>query len=170
MRLTGDPTGAAHDAAPVGFSPVGIDVSWPKRSPMARATAMCHHSPMVAPVARSLATDPDLERRLVEEVKRLLAAARGEAEGARVGGPMPRAPPGAGHGGRGIPGAGPALRRSAGAGQPTRHLHEYFGEEGFPLPPLVAFGVRHVQAGIATPFVARAIRKSLGGLARRFLG
>ena len=52
----------------------------------------------------------------------------------------------------------------------TRHLHEYFGEEGFPLPPLVAFGVRHVQAGIATGFVARAIRKSLGGVARRFLG
>ena len=41
--------------------PVGIGGSWPKRSPMARATAMCHHSPMVAPVARSLATDPDLE-------------------------------------------------------------------------------------------------------------
>jgi hypothetical protein len=29
------------------------------------------------------ATDPDLERRIVEEGKRLLAAARGEAEGAR---------------------------------------------------------------------------------------
>jgi len=45
----------------------------------------------------------------------------------------------------------------------TRHLHKYFGEEGFPLPPLVAFGVRHVQVGIATtPFGGRAIRKSLG--------
>jgi hypothetical protein len=63
---------------------------------------MYHHSPMVAPVARSLATDPDLERRVVEEGKRLLAAARGEAEGARAGGPMPRAAPGAGHGGRGF--------------------------------------------------------------------
>jgi hypothetical protein len=43
-----------------------------------------------------------------KEGKRLLAAVRGEAEGA--GGSMARAAPEAGHGGRGLPGAGPLLR------------------------------------------------------------
>ena len=135
---------------------------------------MCKHSSMVAPVARELATDPDIERRVVEEGKQLLAAARGEAEGARlVDRWIERLL------GRVMEDEGfrvqalrfvdvlPALDDDR---ELTRHLHEYFGEEGFPLPPLVAFGVRHVQAGIATGFVARAIRKSLGGVARRFLG
>jgi hypothetical protein len=50
---------------------------------MAGAMAMCHHSQMAAPSTTGSATDPHLERRVVEEGKRLLAAARGEAEGAR---------------------------------------------------------------------------------------
>ena len=58
--------GPPRDAAPVGFSRWGLAGSWAKRLLMDRATAMCHHSPMVAPVARSLATDPHLERRVVE--------------------------------------------------------------------------------------------------------
>ncbi len=129
---------------------------------------------MVAPVARELATDPDLERRVVEQGKQLLAAARGEAEGARpvdrwLERLLERVMEDEGFRVQALRFVDvlPALDDDR---ELTRHLHEYFGEEGFPLPPLIAFGVRHVQAGIATPFVARAIRKSLRGLARRFLG
>jgi RHH-type transcriptional regulator, proline utilization regulon repressor / proline dehydrogenase / delta 1-pyrroline-5-carboxylate dehydrogenase len=120
------------------------------------------------------AADPDLERRIVEEGKRLLAAARGEAEGARpvdrwLEHLLERVMEDESFRVQALRFVDvlPALDDDR---ELTRHLHEYFGEEGFPLPPLIAFGVRHVQAGIATPFVARAIRKSLRGLARRFLG
>ena len=44
---------------------------------------MRHHSFMAASIATGLAMDAGLERRVVEEGKRLLAAAHGEAEGAR---------------------------------------------------------------------------------------
>jgi hypothetical protein len=39
--------------------------------------AMCHHSRTAVPSTTGSATDPDLERRVVEEGKRLLAAVRG---------------------------------------------------------------------------------------------
>jgi RHH-type proline utilization regulon transcriptional repressor/proline dehydrogenase/delta 1-pyrroline-5-carboxylate dehydrogenase len=52
----------------------------------------------------------------------------------------------------------------------ARHLNEYFGEEDFPLPDLVKFGVRHVRAGVASTFVAKTVRAVMQGLARRFLG
>ena len=129
---------------------------------------------MVGPVARDLAPDPDLERRVFEQGKRLLAAARGEAQGARpvdrwLERLLERVMEDEGFRVQALRFVDvlPALDDDR---ELTRHLHEYFGEEGFPLPPLVAFGVRHVQAGIATGFVARAIRKSLRGVARRFLG
>ncbi len=129
---------------------------------------------MALPSTTGSAADPDLERRVVEESKRLLAAARGEAEGARpvdrwLERLLERVMEDEGFRVQALRFVDvlPALDDDR---ELTRHLHEYFGEEGFPLPPLIAFGVRHVQAGIATPFVARAIRKSLGGLARRFLG
>ncbi|MGH8566146.1 MAG: L-glutamate gamma-semialdehyde dehydrogenase [Gammaproteobacteria bacterium] len=129
---------------------------------------------MAVPSTTGSATDPDLERRVVEESKRLLAAARDEAEGARAVDRwlerlLERVMEDEGFRVQALRFVDvlPALDDDR---ELTRHLHEYFGEEGFPLPPLIAFGVRHVQAGIATPFVARAIRKSLGGLARRFLG
>ncbi len=141
---------------------------------MAGAMAMCHHSRMAASSTSGSATDPDLERRVVEEGKRLLAAARGEAEGARpvdrwLERLLERVMEDEGFRVQALRFVDvlPALDDDR---ELTRHLHEYFGEEGFPLPPLIAFGVRHVQAGIATGFVARAIRKSLGGVARRFLG
>ena len=129
---------------------------------------------MAVPSTTGSATDPDLERRVVEQAKQLLAAARGEAEGARLVDRwlerlLQRVMEDEGFRVQALRFVDvlPALDDDR---ELTRHLHEYFGEEGFPLPPLVAFGVRHVQAGIATGFVARAIRKSLGGVARRFLG
>ncbi len=125
-------------------------------------------------VARDLATDPDLERRVLELGKQLLAALRREAEGARpvdrwLERLLERVMEDEAFRVQALRFVDvlPALDDDR---ELTRHLHEYFGEEGFPLPPLVAFGVRHVQAGLATGFVARAIRKSLGGVARRFLG
>ncbi|MGQ0592172.1 MAG: proline dehydrogenase family protein [Gammaproteobacteria bacterium] len=129
---------------------------------------------MAAPSAIGSATDLDLERRVVEQGKQLLAAARGEAEGTRpvdrwLERLLERVMEDEGFRVQALRFVDvlPALDDDR---ELTRHLHEYFGEEGFPLPPLIAFGVRHVQAGIATGFVARAIRKSLGGVARRFLG
>jgi len=35
----------------------------------------------------------------------------------------------------------------------TRHLPEYFGEEGFPLPPLVAFGPPEAACALRRPAV-----------------
>ncbi len=129
---------------------------------------------MAVPSTTGSATDPNLERRVVDEGKRLLAAVRGEAEGARpvdrwLERLLQRVMEDEGFRVQALRFVDvlPALDEDR---ELTRHLHEYFGEGGFPLPPLIAFGVRHVQAGIATGFVARAIRKSLGGLARRFLG
>ncbi|MGH8573520.1 MAG: proline dehydrogenase family protein, partial [Gammaproteobacteria bacterium] len=129
---------------------------------------------MAVASATGFPTDPDLERRVVEQGKRLLAAARAEAEGARpvdrwLERLLQRVMEDEGFRVQALRFVDvlPALADDR---ELTRHLHEYFGEGGVPLPPLIAFGVRHVQAGIATGFVARAIRKSLGELARRFLG
>jgi RHH-type proline utilization regulon transcriptional repressor/proline dehydrogenase/delta 1-pyrroline-5-carboxylate dehydrogenase len=129
---------------------------------------------MAGPVNSGLAIDSGLERRVVEQGKRLLALAQGEAQGARpvdrwLERLLERVMEDDGFRVQALRFVDvlPALDDDR---ELTRHLQEYFGDEGFPLPPLVAFGVRHVQAGIATGFVARAIRKSLGGLARRFLG
>ena len=105
---------------------------------MAGVMAMCHHSRMAAPSTTGSATDPDLEGQVVEEGKRLLAAARSEAEGARLVDQwlerlLERVMEDEGFRVQALRFVDvlPALDDDR---ELTRHLHEYFGEEGFPLP------------------------------------
>src|SRR5919198_2357365 len=52
----------------------------------------------------------------------------------------------------------------------VRHLYDYFGEEGFPLTGLIKFGARHIRGEMANALIARAVRKGVETLARRFMG
>ncbi|MFH0344484.1 MAG: L-glutamate gamma-semialdehyde dehydrogenase [Chromatiales bacterium] len=52
----------------------------------------------------------------------------------------------------------------------TAHLHEYFGHGDLPLTGLLRFGVRHVRGDFANAIIGGAVRKAMTGLARRFLG
>jgi RHH-type proline utilization regulon transcriptional repressor/proline dehydrogenase/delta 1-pyrroline-5-carboxylate dehydrogenase len=52
----------------------------------------------------------------------------------------------------------------------VRHLDEYFGEEGLPLPGLVSLGIRYIHKGVGEALVARSVRRVMTELARRFVG
>jgi RHH-type transcriptional regulator, proline utilization regulon repressor / proline dehydrogenase / delta 1-pyrroline-5-carboxylate dehydrogenase len=52
----------------------------------------------------------------------------------------------------------------------VRHLYDYFGEEGFPLTGLIKFGARHIHGKRTNALIARAVRKGVEMLARRFMG
>jgi RHH-type proline utilization regulon transcriptional repressor/proline dehydrogenase/delta 1-pyrroline-5-carboxylate dehydrogenase len=61
----------------------------------------------------------------------------------------------------------PALRDDQ---ELVAHLREYFGEEELPLPGAARWGIEHARGGVAAHLVAAAVRAAMLGLAGRFIG
>ncbi len=61
----------------------------------------------------------------------------------------------------------PALRTDE---ELVRHLHEYFGEEGLPLPGVARWGLDLAKGGLAQGLAAGAVRAGIGGMAGKFIG